>query len=376
MNKLVMTPGPTQISEQVRNALSIKNTNTDLDSEFLKLYKDTCDKAKVVAKTKESQAIIMLGEAILGLEAACASFIEKDDKVLVIDNGIFGRGFSDFVKLYGGNVTIYKSDYDKGIDANKLESFIVNNGPFKVATLVHCETPTGVTNRLNKIGPLLDKHGIISIVDAVSSFGGEELLMDEWNLDVLLAGSQKCLSATSGGTIIFVSKKAKEYLVNRKSIINSFYLNIKNWLDVYETGAFPYTHSDAIINSLNVALEHLISDNSVENHKKLAEKVRQTINNCGLALYPSNSFSNTLSAIKVPKEINSEEMFAYLINEYNILIGGSLAEFSEKIFRIGHMGENAKEENLFLLFKALDDFFKQKNYGLKNELHVEFAKLI
>lgn len=375
MNKLVMTPGPTQISEEVRNALSIKNTNTDLDKKFIKLYKDTCDKAKEVINSKNSKAIIMLGEAILGLEAACASFIEEGDKVLCIDNGIFGRGFSDFVELYGGKVTIFESDYSKGIDVKQLEKFINENGPFKFATLVHCETPTGVTNPLEELGKMLNDKDIISIVDAVSSYGGDKIDMDDWKIDILLAGTQKCLSVTAGGTIIFLSPRAEMYLINRKSTIKSFYANIKNWLNVIENEYFPYTHSDALINSINVALTKLLNEDFIKKHTHLANKVRKTVTNCGLSLYAKDHFSNTLTAIQVPIEVSFEDMFKFLNDEKDILIGGSLAEFEGKIFRIGHMGENAKEEYLYILFKALDEYFETKGLDLKRKLHVEFSKL-
>lgn len=375
MNKLVMTPGPTQISEEVRNALSIKNTNTDLDKDFVKLYKDTCDKARKIVNSKDSKAIIMLGEAILGLEAACASFVEEGDEILCIDNGIFGRGFSDFVELYGGKTTIFKNEYSKGIDVNQLEKFIDKNGPFKLATLVHCETPTGVTNPLKELGEMLNNKGIITVVDAVSSYGGEKINMDEWKIDVLLAGTQKCLSVTAGGTIIFLSSQAQKHLINRKSAIKSFYANIKNWLNVIENEYFPYTHSDGLINSINVALTKLLNEDYVKKHADLANKVRKTITNCGLNLYANDHYSNTLTAIEVPEEINFEEMFKFLNEEKNILIGGSLAEFEGKIFRIGHMGENAKEEYIYILLKALDEYFKLKELTLKQSLHVEFSKL-
>ncbi|MGO1371878.1 MAG: pyridoxal-phosphate-dependent aminotransferase family protein [Senegalia sp. (in: firmicutes)] len=234
MERLVMTPGPTQSSEEVRGALSIKNTNTDLDKDFFKLYNDTCKKAKKLVNSKDSKAIIMLGEAILGLESACASFIEEGDRVLCIDNGIFGRGFGEFTDMYGAETIYFRSDYKRGIDVDELEKFIDENGPFKLATLVHCETPTGITNPIEDICPLLNRKGIISIVDAVSSYGGEFISMDEWAIDMLIAGTQKCLSVTAGGTLVFLSNRAVEVLENRKSSVKSFYANLKNWLLVME----------------------------------------------------------------------------------------------------------------------------------------------
>ncbi|MBS4535008.1 alanine--glyoxylate aminotransferase family protein [Clostridium sp. D2Q-14] len=375
MEKLIMTPGPTESSEGVRRALSIKNTNTDLDNDFLELYKDTCEKAKKLINSKESTAIIMLGEAILGLEGACASFIEEGDRVLCIDNGIFGRGFGDFIEMYGGEVVYFKGNYRKGIDVEKLESFIDEKGPFKLATLVHCETPTGITNPIEKICPLLREKGILSIVDAVSSYGGEEIYMDEWRIDVLLAGTQKCLSVTSGGTIVFLSDKAKDILRNRKSKIKGFYANFQNWIDIIENGNFPYTHSDAMINSINVALDRIINGQDfVKKHKELASKVRNVFRNCGFNIYPENFYSSTLTAVEVPEGIEFDDMFNYLKDRHGIFIGGSLAEFKGKLFRIGHMGENAKEEKIYILLKALDKYFQYRDLKLDKKLYIEFVK--
>jgi aspartate aminotransferase-like enzyme len=375
MKNLVMTPGPTQCSEKVRQALSVPNTNTDLDLEFFDYYEETCEKAKLLIKSKDSTSIIMLGEAILGLEAACASYIEKGDRVLVIDNGIFGRGFVNFVKLYGGEPVVFKSDYDKGINVTKLSDFINKNGPFRLATLVHCETPTGITNPLKDISLLLNENNIISIVDAVSSYGGEEIRMDDWKVDVLLAGTQKCLSVTSGGTIIFISKKANDYLNSRESAIAGYYTNIKNWLNVIEKKEFPYTHSDALINSINVSLNHNLAKDSINSHKSIANKIRQTITECGLELYAKTSFSNTLTAVLLPDEITFSDMFEYLKEKHHILVGGSLAEFENKIFRIGHMGENARDEYMYILLKALNDYFSHKGVSLNESLHVRYSKL-
>lgn len=376
MDKLIMTPGPTQCSEEVRNALAIKNTNTDMDEYFFELYKDTCDKAKKIINSKESTSVIMLGEAILGLESACASFIEEGDRVLCIYNGIFGRGFGDFVDMYGGEKVYFKGDYRKGIDTEELEKFIDNNGPFKIATLVHCETPTGVTNPIDEICPLLKEKGILSIVDAVSSYGGEEILMDKWNIDVLLAGTQKCLSVTSGGTIIFLSNKAVETLNNRENSIKGYYVNLKNWINVVDNKKFPYTHSDALINSINVALDRLINRGDfIRIHKELASKIRDTFTKCGFEIYPNDHYSNTLTAIELPKGIDFDHMFEYLKEEKDILIGGSIGKFSGKLFRVGHMGENAKEEKIYILLKALDDYFNYSNKNMDRELHIEFSKL-
>ena len=142
-NKIVYTPGPTNIRENVRQARSKKTTNPDIDLEFVEFYKETCDTLANIIKTK-NDVYLLCGEGILGLEAACASLIEKGDRVLVIDNGIFGNGFKDFVSMYGGEAVLFSQDHRNSINTDELEKFLEYDNDFKFATIVHCDTPTGV----------------------------------------------------------------------------------------------------------------------------------------------------------------------------------------------------------------------------------------
>ena len=200
-----MTPGPTYIHEDVREALRKQITNPDLDIDFFEFYKYLCSKIGELLKTN-NEIIILSGEGILGLEAAIASLVEPSDKVLCIENGIYGYGFGDFVKLFGGKVNYCSSDRREGINIEVLREYLKENHDFKVATVVHCETPSGITNPVKEVVSLLNEYGIISIVDSVSSIGGEELYVDEWGIDVAIGASQKCISAPPGLTFLSLSE--------------------------------------------------------------------------------------------------------------------------------------------------------------------------
>lgn len=139
----IMTPGPTQVRENVRMARSLVCTNPDLDEEFVTFYKETCELISRLLHT-ENETLILDGEGILGLEAACASLTEPGDKVLVLDNGIYGRGFADFVSMYGGVPELYSVDWKNPIDPAALEAFLKQHTGYKYATVVHCDTPSGM----------------------------------------------------------------------------------------------------------------------------------------------------------------------------------------------------------------------------------------
>ena len=376
MEKLIMTPGPTFIRENVREAMGRPITNPDLDLEFYDFYKNTCEKLQSIMHTK-NQVLILDGEGILGLEAACASLIEEGDKVLCIENGIFGYGFKDFAEMYGGNVTFFHGERDHGINIENLENFLKENHDFKVATVVHCETPSGITNPIKDICPILKKYGILSIVDSVSSIGGEEIQVDEWNIDISLGGSQKCLSAPPGLTFLSISKDATDAMNKRKTPIRSFYANLSIWKDWYENKWFPYTQPISDIYAFHRALDNFLEDkDALLRHKSYAEACRYALKECGLALLPKDCYSNTVSTVLVPEGINYKDLFNKLYSEHNILIAGGFDFLEDKIFRIGHMGENCYEEKLYITLKAINTVLNELGFNLKGELHKEFVNYL
>ena len=208
--------------------------------QFYDFYKETCEDIAKFLNTK-NQVRILSGEGILGLEAACASLTEEGDRVLVIDNGIYGEGFADFVKLYDGEVVFFKGNRKREIDVDELQKFLDKDNNFKYATVVHCDTPSGVLNNISKICPMLKEKGIVTVVDSVSAMGGEKLEVDNWDIDIVVGGSQKCISAPPGLTLLSISDDAFQTMKNRKKTIKSFYCNLLVWQNYYENKWFPYT---------------------------------------------------------------------------------------------------------------------------------------
>lgn len=360
---MIMTPGPTQIRENVRFARAIETTNPDLDLKFYDFYKETCEKIGNMLKTK-NEVRILSGEGILGLEAACASLTEPGDRVLVIENGIFGEGFADFVKLYGGEPFFFRGDKRHKINLQELKTFLDIDSNFKYATVVHCDTPSGVLNDIDEICPLLKEKGIITVVDSVAAMGGEEVKVDEWCIDIILGGSQKCISAPPGLTLLSISEDAFKCMENRKTPIASFYCNLLAWKNYYEDKWFPYTPPISDIVGLRRAVDNILEDKDiVKRHDKIASATRAAVVYAGLDLYIKDGFSNTVTVIKVPHGIDDKKIREYMVDNYNVMIAGSFGYLEGKVMRIGHMGENAYADKvsytLFALQKALE------HYGFK-----------
>lgn len=377
-NKIIYTPGPTNLSENVRMARALKTTNPDVDLEFVEFYKETCDRVGKIINTK-NDCYILCGEGILGLEAACASLTEKGDKVLVLDNGLYGRWFDGFVTMYGGEVTYFSGDYTKEIDIEALSRFLEENNDFKYATVVHCDTPTGVLNPVDKICPLLKSYGILTVVDSVSGMVGEELKVDDWKIDIALGGSQKAFSAESGLTMVSISDDAREAMENRETPVAGFYCNLNIWKNYYKDKWFPYTMPASDIISLRVAIDNIMEEGTekvIERHRKIGEATRKALKEYGLNLFLESGYSNTVTAVKIPEEIGALKLRDHLNREYNVLMSTSLDKYEDKLLRIGHMGENARVENIVGVLNAIHNSLRDLGFNSEKSLVDLFMKNI
>ncbi|AUM95840.1 MULTISPECIES: pyridoxal-phosphate-dependent aminotransferase family protein [Clostridium] len=372
----VMTPGPTMVRENVRMARAMETTNPDLDLQFYDYYKETCEKIGEFLKTK-NEVRILSGEGILGLEAACASLTEKGDRILVIDNGIFGEGFGDFVEIYGGEVVFFKGDRRRNIDIEKLKEFLDKDSNFKYATVVHCDTPSGVINDISKICPMLKEKGIITVVDSVSAMGGQELKVDEWKIDMVLGGSQKCMSAPPGLSFLSISEDAFKAMEERKTPIASYYCNLLVWKDYYKNKWFPYTPPISDIVGLRAAVDNILEDKDIVlRHNNIARACREAIVESGLKLYLKQGYSNTVTVLELPKEVEDKGLRTYMQDKYNVIVAGSFGYLQGKVIRIGHMGENANIDKMAYTLFALENSLEYLGYKLKESLTEAFLRKI
>ena len=374
----VFTPGPTNVRENVRLARAVETTNPDLDKDFYDFYKETCNRIGEVLSTK-NDVFILSGEGILGLEAACASLTEPGDRVLVIDNGVFGEGFADFVKIYGGIPVLYSADRQREMDVEDLRAFLDKDSNFKYATVVHCDTPSGVLNDISKICPMLKEYGILTVVDSVAAMGGEPINVDEWCIDIALGGSQKAFSAPPGLSIVTISNDANKVMRTRNTPIIGFYCNLTIWKGYYDKKWFPYTMPISDIYGLRVAIDNILEEgieNVYNRHKQIALATRNALTNYGLKLYLNNGFSSTVTVVEPPQGVEAKVLISHMRDKYNLLISGSFDYLENKVIRIGHMGENAKMDKIVFVLNILDESLKDLGYKSTTNLVKEFNRYI
>ena len=369
----IMTPGPTQVAENVRLARSRECTNPDLDENFVEFYKETCKKISHLLHT-DNETLILDGEGILGLEAACASMTEPGDRVLVLDNGIYGKGFADFVSMYGGCPELYSRDYRETLDVQELENFLKEHHNYKYATVVHGDTPSGMLNDVSAICPLLKKYDIMTVVDSVSASFGEPIRISDWQIDIMCGGSQKVVSAPPGLTFVVISDDAKKAMADRKTPIASFYANLTTFAHYYEEKWFPYTMPISDIYGLRAAIDNIAADPDIlTRHEKIAEASRKAITGAGLNLYLKSGFSNTVTVFEVPEGTTAKAILDGVKNDYNIMLAGSFDVLAGKVIRIGHMGNNSDYYNVREVFAALDGTLARLGVPLKASMEKLFC---
>ncbi len=369
----IMTPGPTQVAENVRLARSRECTNPDLDENFVEFYKETCEEISHLLHT-DNETLILGGEGILGLEAACASMTEPGDRVLVLDNGIYGKGFADFVSMYGGCPELYSRNYRETLDVPELENFLKEHHDYKYATVVHGDTPSGMLNDVSAICPLLKKYGIMTVVDSVSASFGEPMRISDWQIDIMCGGSQKVVSAPPGLTFVVISDDAKKAMADRKTPIASFYANLTTFAHYYEEKWFPYTMPISDIYGLRAAIDNIAADPDIlTRHEKIAEASRKAITGAGLNLYLKSGFSNTVTVFEVPEGTTAKAILDGVKNDYNIMLAGSFDVLAGKVIRIGHMGNNSDYYNVREVFAALDGTLARLGVPLKASMEKLFC---
>jgi aspartate aminotransferase-like enzyme len=340
-----MVPGPVKVAQEVLAAYQINYGSADMESEFLELYNHTENNLKTILSTK-NQVVIHSGEGMLALWCALKSCLVPGDRVLSIATGVFGDGIGDMAASIGAAVRKISLPYNETIsDMDEIKKVIETFKP-KMITVVHCETPSGTLNPIAELGYAKKKLGVpLLYVDAVSSIGGAPVLTDEWNIDLCLGGSQKCLSSLPDMAFLAVSDAAWE-IIGQVDFVG--YAALKPFQTAQAEHYFPYTPNWHGVAGLNAGAEVILKEglfNSFSRHEETAQLCRDKIEEMGLALFPAAEAipAPTVTAVNVPQGISWQEFDAKLRRE-GLVVAGSYGPLTDKVFRLGHMGTQADKD--------------------------------
>jgi len=357
--RTLMGPGPSDVSARVLSALA-RPTIGHLDPAFVGMMDEIKFLLQKAFLTENAFTIALSAPGSAGMEACFVNLVTAEDTVIVCRNGVFGGRMIENVERLGAKCIIVDSPWGRAVEPEKLEAALQQNPEAKFVAFVHAETSTGALSDAKTLCQIAKAYDCLTIVDAVTSLGGVELRVDEWQIDAVYSGSQKCLSCVPGISPVSFSEKAVEVIKNRTTPVPSWFLDQSLVMNYWSGEGKRAYHHTAPVNSLYALHEALLILNneglseSWQRHKEQHEQLATGLKELGLTfVVPENERLPQLNTVYIPEGVDDAKVREYLLNEYNLEIGAGLGKFAGKAWRIGLMGYAARSENVALCLVAL-----------------------
>lgn len=356
-SRILMGPGPSDVHPRVLKAMSTPLIG-HLDPEFLRIMDDIKSMAKETFRTSNDLTFVVSAPGSAGMETVLVNLLEPGDEAVICIHGVFGGRMKEIAERCGAKVTTVESAWGTPIDPQKLESALKNSRP-KLVAIVHAETSTGVLQPLDEISRMTHEAGALFVVDAVTSYCGIDLNIDAWGIDAVYSGTQKCLSAPPGLSPVSLSQRAVAVLEQRKSKVQSWFLDL-TMVKNYWAGAQRAYHHTAPVSALYALREayRIVLEEGLENrfarHRKNHLLLKDSLEDLGFEFLVEEPYRlPMLNAVKIPPGVDDATVRSRLLHEYNIEIGGGLGAFAGKVWRIGLMGESSDANHVHMLVAAL-----------------------
>ena len=358
--RTLMGPGPSDVSARVLSALA-RPTIGHLDPNFVTMMDEVKALLQYAFQTQNPYTIALSAPGSAGMEACFVNLVTPEDTVIVCRNGVFGGRMIENVERIGAKAVVVDSPWGRAVDPQQLEDALKANPEASVVAFVHAETSTGARSDAKILCELAAKYDCLTIVDAVTSLGGSELKVDEWGIDAIYSGSQKCLSCVPGISPISFSEKAVEKLKARTDKVQSWFLDQSLVMDYWSGKGKRAYHHTAPVNSLYALHESLVMlheeglENSWQRHQDMHQKLATGLAALDIEfIVPESERLAQLNTIKIPAGLDDAQVRGYLLNEFNLEIGAGLGQFAGEAWRIGLMGFAARQENVTLCLAALE----------------------
>ena len=361
-SRLLLGPGPSNAHPEVLKALSL-NPIGHLDEAYIHLMSEVQSLLRYTWQCDNRLTLPMSGTGSAAMEASIANFIEEGERILIAKKGYFGDRLVDMSNRYKAQVSVIEKKWGEAFSFEEIKYEIETKKP-SIFAIVHAETSTGVLQPLEGIGEVCRKNNCLFLVDAVTSLGALELLVDEWQIDLAYSCSQKGLSCPPGLSPFTMNKRAEDKLSSRKTKVPNWYLDL-SLLNRYWGSDRVYHHTAPV--NMNYAIREglrLLASEGLKNiwnrHNTNSNKLWCGLESLGLELHVSKEFRlPTLTTVKIPSTINGDAFRKHLLRNFGIEIGNGLGELSGKVWRIGLMGFNSSEENVDRLLKLFDTELKK-----------------
>jgi alanine-glyoxylate transaminase/serine-glyoxylate transaminase/serine-pyruvate transaminase len=358
--RTLMGPGPSDVSERVLQALA-RPTIGHLDPAFVGMMDEMKSLLQYAFQTKNELTMPVSAPGSAGMETCFVNLLEPGDKAIICQNGVFGGRMKENVERCGATAVMVEDEWGKVVDPGKLEDALKANPDAKVVAFVHAETSTGAQSDAKTLVELAHKHDCLTIVDAVTSLGGTPLLVDEWGIDAIYSGTQKCLSAPPGLSPISFNDRAAEVVKSRKSKVQSWFLDLNLVMGYWGGGSKRAYHHTAPINNLYGLHEALVMlqeegiENSWQRHAQHHQALRAGLETMGIEfIVAEQDRLPQLNAVTIPDGIDDAAVRSKLLNDFNLEIGAGLGALAGKVWRIGLMGSACNMKNVEYCLNSLE----------------------
>ncbi len=359
--RILMGPGPSDVYPEVLSAQS-RPTVGHLDPLFVGMMDELKALIQYAFQTKNEMTLAVSAPGSAGMETCFVNLVEPGEQVIVCRNGVFGERMRQNVERVGATPIMVDNEWGQPVSVSDVEAALKANPEAKFLAFVHAETSTGALSDAKALCALAKAHGCLTIVDAVTSLGGVELKVDEWGIDAIYSGSQKCLSCVPGLSPVSFSPAAVEKIKNRNTQVQSWFLDQSLVMGYWSGEGKRSYHHTAPVNALYALHEslRLLAEEGLENawqrHKDMHLLLREGLEKLGLKfVVDEQSRLPQLNAVYIPEGVNDAEVRTQLLTHYNLEIGAGLGALAGKAWRIGLMGFGARRENVALCLRALEE---------------------
>ncbi|MCB0578493.1 MAG: alanine--glyoxylate aminotransferase family protein [Phaeodactylibacter sp.] len=360
--RILMGPGPSDVHPRVLKAMATPLIG-HLDPEFVTVMDDIKAMAQLTFQTQNHLTFVVSAPGSAGMETCLVNLLEPGDEALICIHGVFGGRMADIAERCGAKVSRVEAPWGEPIDPEQVKRALENSRP-KLVAIVHAETSTGVLQPLEEIGRMAKDAGALFVVDAVTSYCGAEVKVDEWGIDAIYSGTQKCLSAPPGLSPVSFSERAVEALEQRRTKVQSWFLDL-SLVKSYWAGAKRTYHHTAPVSSMFALREayRLVLEEGLENrfarHRRNHELLKTELEAMGFEFLVKPGYRlPMLNAVVIPPGVDDAATRKQLLDDYNIEIGGGLGKFAGKIWRIGLMGQSSTANHVHMLSSALREMLK------------------
>ena len=367
-HRVLMGPGPSDVSERVLKALS-QQTVGHLDPSFVTLMDEIKSLLQYAFQTKNELTIPVSAPGSAGMETCFMNLVEPGDKALVCINGVFGARMKEVASRAGAEVTTLDFDWGTAVDPAKVEAALKADPGISIVAFVHAETSTGVRSDAKAICAIAQQHNCLSIVDAVTSLGGIELNVDEWGIDAIYSGTQKCLSCTPGLAPVSFSNKAVKRIKARTGKSDSWFLDLNLVMGYWGQGVKRAYHHTAPVNSLYALHEALLIlheeglENAWERHRQHHNALVAGLDALGIKMLVDEAIRlPELNTVAIPEGIDDAAVRSALLERFDLEIGAGLGKFAGNAWRIGLMGNGCNKQNVLHCLSALGTVLAEQGH--------------